>query len=254
MTNRYFDPGPRRAAQVDRLFSQIARRYDLLNDLQSLGLHRFWKKRLVARARLTPGQVSLDLCCGTGDLAFASARSGPRVIGLDFNQAMLEVARRRQGSPPSGNPRFVRGDALRLPFARDQFHLITVAYGLRNLADLERALAEIWRVTLPGGRLFVLDFGKPENPLWRRLYFFYLQCWVPFLGRLFSGDAAAYGYILESLRHFPAQQEFSSKLRTALWVDVRFENSLGGAMCLHSARKPIEKTRNSEERGGQTSG
>jgi demethylmenaquinone methyltransferase/2-methoxy-6-polyprenyl-1,4-benzoquinol methylase len=194
-------------------------RYDLINDLQSLGLHRRWKRTLVRMAGIHPGDRALDVCCGTGDVAFALRRAGAEVTALDFSPAMLAVAddrarstvlsRRRELQAPA--VKFLCGDALRLPFAGESFDVVTVAYGLRNLADWERGLEEMWRVARPGGRLLVLDFGKPANAIWRRMYFSYLQHFVPWFGRAFCKDAATHAYIFASLQNYPAQRGVAAK-------------------------------------------
>lgn len=238
MANPFYQRGAQRAGKVRDLFGTIARRYDLLNDLQSLGLHRAWKRRLVRLARLGPGQRALDLCCGTGDVAFALARTGARVTGMDFSPAMLAVARARAGRE-AGAVEFQEGDALHLPFAADSFDVVTISYGLRNLADFAAGLAEMGRVLRPGGRLLVLDFGKPANRLWRGVYFAYLRAAVPVLGRLFAGSADAYAYILESLRHYPGQQGVAALMRRQGLVNVRVLDLLGGAMAINSGEKPL---------------
>ena len=247
MANAFFDPGDQRAAKVHNLFSRIAPRYDLINDLQSFGLHRQWKRQVVRLARPEPGQRALDLCCGTGDLALGLARAGARVTGLDFSERMLEVAQRRTASirisePQAGLhaaavPRFIRADAERIPFADDSFDIVTVGYGLRNLASWEAGLGEMQRVARPGGRLVVLDFGKPENALWRGLYFGYLKLFVPLLGRLFCGSAAAYGYILESLKAYPAQQGVAAAMRALGLANVKVVSLLGGVMSINYGEK-----------------
>jgi demethylmenaquinone methyltransferase / 2-methoxy-6-polyprenyl-1,4-benzoquinol methylase len=242
MGNEYYSPGDERASQVQRLFSAIATRYDCINDLQSFGWHRRWKRRVLALADLQPGQRALDVCCGTGDLAFALAAASAEVTGLDFNEAMLAVARQRQTGPPApaaGRPvEFVRGDAQSLPFADDSFDVVTVGYGLRNLASWETGLREMVRVATPGGRVLVLDFGKPDNRLWRSLYFGYLRLCVPLFGLFFCGNASAYRYILESLHHYPAQRGIEAKMRELGLVAVRLENLLGGAMSINAGTKP----------------
>jgi demethylmenaquinone methyltransferase/2-methoxy-6-polyprenyl-1,4-benzoquinol methylase len=254
MANTFFDPGDQRAAKVHNLFTRIAPRYDLINDLQSFGLHRHWKRRVVQLAHPQPGQRAQDLCCGTGDLALALARHGVQVTGLDFTAHMLAVAAKRSSgariqssaapshvsrftfhaSPP---PHFLCGDAQRIPFSDNSFDIVTVGYGLRNLANWELGLREMQRVAKPGGRLVVLDFGKPDNSLWRGLYFGYLKLFVPCLGRFFCGNASAYAYILESLKHYPAQKGVAAKMRELGLVEVRIVNLLGGIMSINYAEK-----------------
>lgn len=242
MSPSYYQPGAQRAARVEDLFAGIAPRYDLLNDLQSFGLHRWWKRRLVRLAQVPPGGRALDLCCGTGDVALAFARQGVHTVGLDFSQPMLEIARRRQDRLQrrgSDLPlQWLQGDALNLPFSNDHFHAVTISYGLRNLADCHRGLVEMFRVTRPGGRLLILDFGKPPNPVWRALYFFYLGQIVPRLGACFCRNAPAYAYILESLQHYPAQTGVTHALQQIGCHPIALHNLLGGAMSIHCATKP----------------
>jgi demethylmenaquinone methyltransferase/2-methoxy-6-polyprenyl-1,4-benzoquinol methylase len=249
MSNRFYDPGGQRAGKVRDLFAAIAPRYDLINDLQSFGLHRRWKRRLIQLAGARPDERALDLCCGTGDLAFALARQGAQVVGLDFSGPMLAAARARCGQPrrESGasnrpqptirNPQFLRGDALNLPFPDASFHVVTIGYGLRNLADFEQGLREMARVAKPGGRLLVLDFGKPSHALWRAVYFAHLKWFVPLFGNIFCGDPATYAYISESLKHYPAQEGVAAKMRELRCADVRVVNLLGGAMSINCGEK-----------------
>ncbi len=242
MSNSFYAPGAQRAAKVNDLFAAIARRYDLLNDLQSFGLHRRWKRRVVEFAAVQTGDRALDLCCGTGDLALALAQRGAETIGLDFSEAMLEVAeRRRQKSPKSqvSNLKFLQGDAQQIPFPDQSFDIVTVGYGLRNLTNWEVGLAEMNRVARPGARLVVLDFGKPPNAVWRAVYFAHLKISVPLLGWTFCGNAQAYAYILESLKHYPAQAGVAAKMRELNLANVRVINLLGGAMAINCGGKPI---------------
>ena len=245
MANTFYDPGEQRAAKVHELFSRIAPRYDLINDLQSFGLHRHWKRRVIEAARPQPGQRALDLCCGTGDLALGLARRGVIVTGLDFSKRMLEQAARRaslisgQGPQPARRaPRFVCGDAQRIPFADHTFDVVTVGYGLRNLASWETGLSEMQRVAKPGGRLVVLEFGKPDHALWRSLYFGYLRLFVPCLGWIFCGNVSAYAYILESLQHYPAQHGVAARMRDLGLLQVRVVSLLGGVMSINYGEKP----------------
>jgi ubiquinone/menaquinone biosynthesis methyltransferase len=253
MANRYFAAGTERARRVEILFNRVAKRYDRLNDLQSLGLHRLWKRELVRQAVPAPGAWVLDVCCGTGDIALGLNRSRARVVGLDFSASMLAMARARgriqnSSSPTAsrhaGNgftrPAWLRGDALHLPFATGSFHAVTIGYGLRNLSSFADGLREFHRVTRPGGQLLILDFGKPSNRLLRFLYFGYLRLVVPWFGRLGCGDPDAYSYILESLQHYPAQEGMATLLRQTGWEPDRSRDWLGGAMNLTTARKPNE--------------
>jgi len=243
MVNKYYQPGERRAAKVADLFATIAPRYDLVNDLQSFGLHRYWKRRLVRLAAPQPGERALDLCCGTGDIAFTLARHGAAVVGLDFSEPMLAVARGKSKvqSPKSkvgiSDPNFIQGDAQRIPFPDNQFEIVTIGYGLRNLASWEAGLSEMLRVAKPGGRLLVLDFGKPQNPLWRGLYFSYLRWLLPVFGTVLCRDSQAYSYILESLKHYPAQRGVALKMQQLKCEDVSTINLLGGVMSINYARK-----------------
>lgn len=246
MANAYYQPGEQRAARVNELFGRIAPRYDLINDLQSFGLHRLWKRRLVQLSQARPGQRALDLCCGTGDIAFALARHGADVIGLDFSEPMLAIASRRAENYVSKNvpgrrpalPRFIRGDALHIPFPDRSFDIVTVGYGLRNLSEWKAGLREMSRVAKPGARILILDFGKPENALWRSFYFGYLRLVVPLFGLAFCRDAAAYAYILESLQHFPAQRGIDEELRSLGCRESQIIEPLGGIMGLNFALKP----------------
>jgi demethylmenaquinone methyltransferase/2-methoxy-6-polyprenyl-1,4-benzoquinol methylase len=244
VSNVFYAPGEPRAAKVNDLFAAVARRYDLLNDLQSFGLHRRWKRRVAALAAAAPGALALDLCCGTGDIAFALARNGAKTTGLDFSGKMLEVAKARSQKLKSSTsisqlptPNFIQGDAQQLPFPGNSFDIVTVGYGLRNLASWERGLEEMFRVARPGARLIVLDFGKPRNALWRKIYFTHLKLSVPLIGWLFCGNAQAYAYILESLKHYPAQLAMAEKMRALKLANVRVMNLLGGAMAINYGEK-----------------
>lgn len=231
MANRFYIEGEERGAGVNDLFARVAPRYDLINDLQSFGLHRAWKRRVVRMAQVRIGARALDVCCGTGDIAFALARAGASVDALDFSDAMLGVAWQRAGG--TTNPRFQQGDAIRLPFPDQTFDVITVGYGLRNLRDWKAGLHEMHRVARPGARLLVLDFGKPDNALLRFLYFAYLRFFVPVFGKLFCGDAATHAYILESLQRYPAQRGVDAALRELGCRDTRIVNLMGGAMSIN---------------------
>jgi demethylmenaquinone methyltransferase/2-methoxy-6-polyprenyl-1,4-benzoquinol methylase len=240
--NTYYEPGAQRATKVNELFTRIAGRYDLMNDLQSFRLHRYWKKRVVKEARPQAGESALDLCCGTGDIALGLARKGAEVTGLDFSEEMLKIARERQTKEGSKLPRmqFVSGDAQKLPFGDATFDIVTISYGLRNLTSWETGLREMQRVSKPGGRLVILEFGKPENTLWRAIYEAYLKLFSPALGLVFCADSAAYSYILESLKDYPAQRIVGEKMREMGLENVRVINLLGGAMSINYGVKNVK--------------
>lgn len=239
MANRYYQPGAARAGKVNDLFARIAPRYDLINDLQSLGLHRWWKRRLIRLAQPRPGTRGLDLCCGTGDVAFALAERGVQVTGLDFSQAMLDVARKRSGQNKalSAPPEFIQGDAMATGLPDASFDVVTMSYGLRNLSSWIQGLEEMRRVTKPGGVILVLDFGKPDFAPWRNAYFSYLRWVVPRFGRWFFGDADTHGYIYESLLHYPAQRGVEAHMKHMGLQDVQVVNLLGGIMSINLGRR-----------------
>ena len=239
MANKYLSAGDGRAPGVRAMFSRIAARYDVLNDVMSLGLHRRWKKdvvRLALAGRNGPSRV-LDLCCGTGDLAFLAEASGSRVVGLDFTRPMLDVARARGRAVVRG-PVFAQGDAMCLPFPDATFDAVTIGYGLRNVADPLGCLREVRRVLAPGGRVVVIDFGKPEHPLARAAYGSFLRTATPLVGWLVHGDADTYRYIPESLEAYPAQRGVVALMERAGLSGARYEDRMLGAMGLNVAEAP----------------
>lgn len=246
MPNAYYQPGTERASKVRQLFAAIAPRYDRINDLQSFGMHHRWKDRLVKLADVTAGDRALDVCCGTGDIAERLAATGAVTTGLDFTEEMLAVARTRMSEARMPKTEaghvltdhglritYVQGDAQNLPFEENSFDAVTVGFGLRNLAEWEAGLREMHRVAQPGGRLLVLDFGRPDNALWRGLYFAYLRLVVPVYGKLFCGNWSAYAYILESLKAYPAQRGVERAMHELKCRDVRVVQFFGGAMSIN---------------------
>ncbi|HEY6065808.1 MAG TPA: bifunctional demethylmenaquinone methyltransferase/2-methoxy-6-polyprenyl-1,4-benzoquinol methylase UbiE [Thermoanaerobaculia bacterium] len=235
MKNKYLSYDEERAPKVRRMFSRLAQRYDLVNDVMSFGMHRKWKReavRLAVSGRKSSPRL-LDLCCGTGDMCFHAARLGAgRIVGADFTVPMLAVARRRSRKEGGGS-QFAAADALRLPFRDGSFDAITVGYGLRNVADPRQALGEMRRVLAPGGRAVVLDFGKPDNPIARGLYYGYLRTMMPAVGLVFHGDHQTYSYIPDSLERYPAQRGVEEMMREVGFTNVRFENRLLGTMGLN---------------------
>lgn len=234
MAEGYFADDETRAQRVRDLFDTIAPRYDLINDLQSLWLHRRWKRRLVTLAAPTADSHALDLCCGTGDIAHALDKTGAQVTALDFSQPMLDQAAARF---PASKINFIQGDALQTKQPDNHFDLVTIAYGLRNLADFHAGLAEIHRVAKPGGKILVLDFGKPPSRFLRFWFRGYLKFAVPVFGKIFCRNAPAYAYIHESLEDYPAQDGVDQMLRDLGCAQTEIHPILGGTMAINEAVK-----------------
>ncbi len=227
-----------KAARVRGVFDSVASKYDLMNDVLSMGLHRAWKAYTVAVADVQPGQRVLDIAGGTGDLARAFARrAGPsgRVVLTDINLAMLRVGRDRLLDEGLVLPTGVC-DAEQLPFADGAFDLVSVAFGLRNMTRKEAALAEMARVLRPGGRLLVLEFSRPAEPL-RKPYDWYSFRFMPWAGKLIAGDADSYRYLAESIRMHPDQGTLKSLMQSAGFGHVDIHNLAGGIVALHAGIK-----------------
>lgn len=230
-----------RTDEVRALFAAIAPRYDLINDLQSLGLHRGWKRRVADLASVRPGDRALDVCCGTGDIALELAGRGAQVTGLDLCRPMLDRAERRlprKGPEGHAPPRFIQADAMALPFPDGSFEVVTSGYGLRNLAHWRKGLREMRRVAVPGGRLVVLDFGRPGNPLWRGVYMAYLRWVVPVIGLVLCGNLRAYAYIHDSVQQYPAQIGLEQAMQEIGLREVSTTSLFGGAMTITRAVHP----------------
>ena len=223
-----------KAGRVRGVFDSVARRYDVMNDLMSLGLHRAWKAYTVAVARVRPGDVVLDVAGGTGDLARAFAgRVGPRglVVLSDINESMLQQGRDRLLDDGVIVPALLC-DGEKLPFADATFDLVSVAFGLRNMTHKENALAEMARVLKPGGRLLVLEFSKVAPPL-AKAYDWYSFNVLPRIGRWVAGDADSYRYLAESIRVHPDQETLEAMMKTAGFGHVDVHNLSAGVVALH---------------------
>ena len=223
-----------KAQRVRGVFDSVATRYDLMNDLMSAGLHRFWKAYTVMVANLREGDQVLDIAGGTGDLALAFARkvgATGRVVLSDINEAMLRVGRDRLLDKGMALPT-VACDAEKLPFADNRFDLVSVAFGLRNMTHKEAALAEMARVLRPRGRLLVLEFSKVAKPL-EKAYDWYSFSVLPRLGKLVARDEASYRYLAESIRMHPGQEELKSLMQHNGFGHVDYHNMTGGVVALH---------------------
>ncbi len=235
--------------KVREMFTQIAPRYDLLNHLLSLQLDRLWRARTARRLQSIldrPDALVLDLCCGTGDLAFALVRAGKaRIVGADFAHPMLVRAREKGAaavSAASENPAtplpFFEADALRLPFASDSFDLVTSAFGFRNLANYEAGLREIRRVLKPGGTIAILEFTEPPDGLLGDFYRWYFCKVLPRIGRLISGNQSAYTYLPKSVARFFRPPELAALLSAVGYQYVDYRVWTFGTVALHTAVRP----------------
>ena len=221
---------------VRSLFGTIADRYDFITVALSYGQDRRWKRRLVALAQPAPGRRALDLATGTGDIAYALASSGARVVGLDITHRMIELAIGKATERP-GSCSFLVGDMTALPFPDGSFDLVTTGYGLRNVPDLAVAVDEIARVLTPGGLALSLDFNRPANGLVRQAYLLYLTVVGSVLGWILHGDPDTYRYIPASIRRYPGAEAVGRMIEERGFTDVSCLPVLGGLMAIHCARR-----------------
>ena len=226
------------STDVRSMFDRIAGVYDRMNHVMTAGLDRRWRERAVERAALEPGGEALDVCCGTGDLAFELARAvGPsgRVVGCDFSERMLELAREKAAEPaPDSAPvSFEWADALELPYEDSSFDAVTVGFGVRNLSDLGAGVRELTRVLRPGGRLVILEITQPQRPPLSTFFALWFDRVVPLLGS-FAGDNDAYTYLPESVRSFPLPEGLAEIMDEAGLAEIRWLLLAGGIIAIHS--------------------
>jgi len=231
----------KKAGLVAEVFSSVANKYDLMNDVMSFGIHRLWKKITLGHTGLKKGQRALDVAGGTGDLTiYLSKQVGPsgEVTISDINPEMLEQGRRRLiDKGIAANVKFVEADAENLPFADNSFHCITIAFGLRNVTQQDKALACMYRVLKPGGRLLVLEFSKPVVPGLNRAYDFYSFNVLPLMGKLIAKDEDSYRYLAESIRMHPDQDTLKTMMERAGFERCIYHNMSGGVVALHEGFK-----------------
>jgi demethylmenaquinone methyltransferase/2-methoxy-6-polyprenyl-1,4-benzoquinol methylase len=238
-------------ARIRAMFGRVAHRYDLLNHLLSASLDRVWRRKLARTLVLPPGSRVLDLCCGTGDQALALRRPGVEIVAADFCLPMLALAGSKfraagrsaaatqSGASAAREPSILNADALCLPFPDRSFHAATVSFGLRNVADLDRALGELARVLHPGGELGVLEFTVPAWQPLRGLYLFYFQHLLPKVGSLLSNDPTAYTYLPSSVLDFPQREAFNARLEAAGFEPATATSLSGGILALYRGRKKM---------------
>jgi demethylmenaquinone methyltransferase/2-methoxy-6-polyprenyl-1,4-benzoquinol methylase len=219
-------------SDVQRMFDAVARRYDVTNDVLSMGQDRRWRKAVLDAVGARPGERVLDLAAGTGTSSVPFAEAGALVVPCDFSLGMLAVGKRARPQLP-----FTAGDATRLPFGDDTFDAVTISFGLRNVVDPGAGLREMLRVTKPGGRLVVCEFSHPTWPPLRTAYLEYLMKALPTIARGVSSSPDAYVYLAESIRAWPAQAELARTIEAAGWSDPSWRNLTGGIVALHSGVK-----------------
>jgi len=218
--------------EVAAMFDGVAKRYDLMNDLLSLGRTGAWRKVTTATIDPKPGMKILDLAAGTGSSSEPLAKAGADVIPADFSEGMLAAGRLRHPHLP-----FTKADALNLPFAADSFDVVTISFGLRNTTDVDKALREALRVTKPGGRLVICEFSAPTFRPFRTIYTNYLMRAVPVIARKTSSNPDAYVYLAESIRAWPDQAALADRITGAGWSQVAWQNLTGGVVAVHRAIK-----------------
>jgi demethylmenaquinone methyltransferase/2-methoxy-6-polyprenyl-1,4-benzoquinol methylase len=223
--------------RVGQVFSSVARRYDLMNDLMSGGLHRRWKDRFVARVKSRPGEHILDMAGGTGDVAFRMAKRGARVTVADINADMLAVGMERADARGIAGLSWKQENAEALTFEDSTFDAYTIAFGIRNVTDIPAALKEAHRVLLHGGRFFCLEFSTSDWPGFAELYETYASRLIPRIGRAVANDEDSYRYLVESIRRFPRPEAFRSMIGDAGFRQTKAEPILGGLVCIHSGWK-----------------
>jgi demethylmenaquinone methyltransferase/2-methoxy-6-polyprenyl-1,4-benzoquinol methylase len=223
--------------RVGEVFSGVARKYDLMNDAMSGGMHRLWKDRFVRRVKPQPGEVILDMAGGTGDIAFRLAAAGAEVTVADINQEMLDVGVARAMQRGIDGLVWSRQNAEALSYPDRMFDAYTIAFGIRNVTHIDKALAEAHRVLKYGGRFYCLEFSTNEWPGFKEAYDFYSHKIVPQLGKAIAGDAESYRYLIESIRRFPPMPEFEGMIRQAGFVRTKVEPIMGGLVAIHSGWK-----------------
>lgn len=229
-----------KAGMVHGLFSRVASKYDIMNDVMSGGVHRLWKDAMMDWLAPRPGQRLLDVAGGTGDVAFRFLTRAPGATATvcDMTESMLVAGRQRAESDRMADRLdWVVGDAMALPFADASFDVYTISFGIRNVTRIEDALSEAYRVLKPGGRLMVLEFSQLPNPLLQKAYDLYSFNVIPAMGQVIAGDSDSYRYLVESIRKFPDQERFAAMVREAGFGQVKYRNLTMGVAALHSGWK-----------------
>ena len=226
----------KRPGDIAAMFDGIAERYDLINDVLSLGQDRHWRRVVAAAVAARPGQVVLDIAAGTGTSSRALTRAGAQCVACDFSLGMLQAGARSQ----AGTVSYVAGDGLALPFRDQSFDAVTISFGLRNMADPGAGLAEMLRVTRPGGRLVICEFSHLANHRLDAVYSRYLAAALPLVARRLSGSGEAYSYLAESIADWPDQRELARRIGAAGWAATAWRNLTMGVVAVHRAQRPLQ--------------
>lgn len=234
-------PEEEKEGKVREVFDSVAEKYDLMNDLMSMGTHRLWKRLIARETRLNPGESALDVAGGTGDIAILMAdRVGTkgRVVVYDINGEMLKVGRDKcVDKGYLGNLSFVQGNGEYISFEDNTFHCATVGFGIRNVTHLDRAFSEMTRVVKPGGRVICLEFSHPKSEIFRKIYDLYSFSVIPAVGEMVTGNRSAYEYLPESIRKFPPQEELKKIMEDAGLYRVKYRNLFNGIAAVHIGTK-----------------
>ncbi|MBD2759732.1 demethylmenaquinone methyltransferase [Yimella sp. cx-573] len=221
----------KRPSDVARMFDDVAARYDITNDVMSMGQDRRWRKQVLRAVDPQRAEVVLDIAAGTGTSSEPFDAVGAHVVPADFSLGMLRVGKKRRADLG-----FTAADAMKLPFADNTFDAVTMSFGLRNVQDSVKALAEFHRVTKPGGRVVICEFSTPTNPVFRKVYSEYLMGALPRIAKPVGSNAESYVYLAESIQAWPDQAGLASQLQDAGWADVEWQNLSGGIVALHRGR------------------
>lgn len=227
---------PKDRETISAMFDSIAESYDKLNHILSFGLDRMWRKKLVGEVVGNGAKKVLDVACGSGDVAIALYNAGMEVTGVDISGKMLNVARKK--SPEKIE--YMYGDASELPFKEESFDCITIAYGIRNFDKLDKCMKEFYRIVKKGGSIQILEFGIPDNAVWRAIYSFYFKNILPVIGRSISGNKSAYQYLPESSFSFPYGKEFCKVLSKGGFRETRYKPLTGGVSFLYAGKKQYD--------------
>ena len=234
----YEDVSPEeKESRVGAVFSSVAKKYDVMNDAMSVGMHRLWKDRFVRRVKPQPGEAILDMAGGTGDIAFRMAARGATITVADINQDMLDVGIERAMERGLDDLVWSCQNAEELSFPDRFFDAYTIAFGIRNVTHIDKVLAEAHRVLRHGGRFYCLEFSTTQWPGFKEVYDLYSHRLVPKIGQAIAGDAESYRYLIESIRRFPTMPEFEGMIRAAGFTRTRVEPILGGLVAIHSGWK-----------------